>query len=289
MAGKMFQPNFPSQTIEPVLVYQSNSLGNQQSFLNWRGGKTSLLIEAGFKYTGMGDILMCPICNVTTRFNEWCKTKEPHEKHIELTPTCEYAKEVNDMKKCRKVVLSNKNTTYASSSTPSLKELTVSEWQSNFGVSGELAEKLKSYGFLYDRGMDAVRCGSCRVAIEKEELKSNLTVMHARFSPDCSLIMKHVAKNRLMFLQNSWKQIKEDKLPFAIVVVYPCCLGSYSWVHGKRMPFLEVSASTWKSEKDPNTYSILQRHWKVEIRELKEYLNQVNAYLRRTKKSSNPR
>ncbi|XP_052087297.1 death-associated inhibitor of apoptosis 2-like isoform X2 [Mytilus californianus] len=205
MAGKMFQPNFSSQTIEPVLIYSSNNFENLKSFGNWHHGKISLLIEAGFKYTGIDDILMCPICNVTTRFNEWCETKEPHEKHLELKPTCEYAKEVSDMKKCRKVVSSTKDTMHVSP-TLFLKELRVSELQTSFRVARKLAEKLASDGYLYDGGMDAVRCSSCRVVIEKEELMSNLTVIHARFSPVCTLIMQHIDKDRLTFLHNSWKQ-----------------------------------------------------------------------------------
>lgn len=105
---------------------------------------------------------MCPICNVTTRFTEWCDTKEPHEKHIELKPTCEYAKEVNDMKKCRKVVSSKKDTIHVSP-TLSLKELRVFELQSSFGVPSELAENLASNGYLYDRGKDMLYFDALRM------------------------------------------------------------------------------------------------------------------------------
>ncbi|CAG2189411.1 unnamed protein product [Mytilus edulis] len=220
MAGKMFQPNFLSQTIEPVLIYSSNNFDNLRSFVNWHYGKTSLLIEAGFKSTGMDDILMCPICNVTTRYTEWCDTKEPHEKHIELKPTCEYAKEVNDMKKCRKVVSSRKDTIHVSP-TLSLKELRVFELQSSFEVPRELAENLASNGYLYDRGMDAVRCSSCHIVIEKEELMSDLSVIHARFSPVCTLIMQHINKDRLTIIQNSWKQ-KNNTGPKSTDICFGC-------------------------------------------------------------------
>ncbi|CAG2195517.1 BIRC4 [Mytilus edulis] len=76
--------------------------------------------------------------------------------------------------------------------------------------------------------MDAVRCSSCHIVIEKEELMSDLSVIHARFSPFCTLIMQHINKDRLTIIQNSWKQ--------SFIPMYP----NYIIENDRRNTFSEV-------------------------------------------------
>ncbi|CAC5365105.1 BIRC7_8 [Mytilus coruscus] len=151
------------------LVLNVSPQTNLQSFRSWPFEKYDLLVQAGFFYTGDNDVLLCHICNLRTHYHTWPTDEDPMIIHKQLSPLCEYAKQVSNEYRKRKTT-----------------------------------DQRKGLPRLPPFAGSARSCSSCGLRITRFEQNQNSLEVHARFSPDCSEIIDAEGKNRVKKEQNRW-------------------------------------------------------------------------------------
>ena len=162
-----------------------------RSFGNWRFSQKQTprkLAEAGYFYTGEGDITRCFCCDLGLA--EWDPKDDPWVEHARHNPKCPFLNAQKSHEYIERIQLDWKkiyNPKHAAFDDKESRIATFDDWRKDLKQTPEI---LADAGFFNTGEEDTVRCHYCDGGLRNWEPKDVPWEEHARWFPFCKFVIK---------------------------------------------------------------------------------------------------
>ena len=140
-----------------------------------------LLAQAGFFYTGIGNIVECFCCHI--KLSDWKVGHSPFEEHQKVQPRCPFVQGVDADNIHSRLPVMAGNTSRALGMRSITERLaSFSRWPTSHSVK---AVKLAEAGFYYAGNGDSVICCSCGITVSDWRQGDKPEIEHQKHKQDC--------------------------------------------------------------------------------------------------------